>query len=139
MVQERVLDGVQFHFPRRRINRYRGRVWHYPLAEPLGVIDSTMLGEWCADMAGIEYDLVGAFRSRDTILGCLLRRKADLTSLFCSELCAAALTHIGRLPADTNPSSWSPNRLCRTMVRQGIHTRPIRVKSRPCPIVRTGG
>jgi hypothetical protein len=79
-----------------------------------------------ADNHGTPYDVRGAFDSRDLPIGRLYRRlagKEDLASLFCSELCPAALRRAG-VWRDENVSSYSPNRFCRTGVRRGVLAYP---------------
>jgi len=52
----------------------------------------------------------------------------DLGSLFCSELCAAALMRLHRMPLE-NPSAYNPASLVRELRRCGTYgtPQPIRV------------
>ena len=128
-IQARVVSGVQAHRLWARLRTFAGRVWVYRLTTPLTEAESTRLSLFVWTHLGVSYDFLGAFRLRVTPLGLLeqLLCPEELHSLFCSELLAAALRHIGR-HGDHNASRWSPNRLCRHLVRAGIYCPAVRIK-----------
>lgn len=128
----KVHDGVQFHYVPERVRSYRGLVWRYPLSKPLTVHESRLLGNWCASQHGKTYDYIGAFRSRETLVACLLRKDEDLNSMFCSELWTAGLREVRRVRTE-NASAWSPNLLGRYLVRHRVCKRPETLKGKPCP------
>jgi len=104
-------------------------VWHYPFYRPLYPFESKRLSEFLLEYLGKDYDAIGAFRAGGigwSWLESKLRRQ-DLTSLFCSEYCAAAHAHVGVFRTD-HVSRWSPNRLVRTERRRGILLKPWRLK-----------
>jgi hypothetical protein len=108
---------------------YNGKVWHYPLCRPLYDDERQRLSTFLHSTIGTPYDAIGAFRSGGlgfSFIESLLRNQ-DLSSLFCSEWCAAALCHIGLFATD-NVSRWSPNKFVRAARRQAILCRPQRIK-----------
>jgi hypothetical protein len=54
----------------------------------------------------------------------------DLDSLFCSELCAAALMRLHRMPL-SNPSLFNPASLVREVRRCGTYGAPRSLKPQP--------
>lgn len=121
--------GTQAHTLESRLKDYSGKVWHYPLKSPLYDFEVKRLNNFLADTVGIPYDQIGAFRSGGfgwSLFESFLHEE-DLSHVFCSEWCAAAHAQIGRFNTD-NFSRWSPNRLARTMRRQGILAKPRRLK-----------
>lgn len=129
-VSGQVVSGVQAHRPRDRIPTYRGRVWRYPLAEPLADWQAELLTKWCERHLGREYDALEAIGARDLPLAWLHRKlfgKEDLRRLYCAEFDAAAERYIGRFQTDY-AGRWNPNSLCRELLRRGIVQRPIRLK-----------
>jgi hypothetical protein len=109
-----------------------GRIYHYPLAVPLSGADADCLRDYMTDLVRAEkpYDFVGAAKSRFTLvalLRCWLHGRESLRSLFCSEMCAAALRYVGRFHTK-NASAWSPNQLCRRCVRQWVLCPAVRLK-----------
>lgn len=127
VVAGRRVEGVQLHHLRQRVLEYHGWVWHYPLSEPLRPLEARRLAAFCRKHLGAPYDLRGAMGARHTLLARWFRGREDLSRLFCSEWCAAALREAGRLETQ-NASAWSPNGLARHLVRTGIVHRPRRVK-----------
>jgi len=127
VVQGRRVEGVQLHHLRQRVLEYRGRVWHYPLVEPLRPLESRRLTMFCRKHLGRRYDYRGAADARHMPLARLFRGREDLSRLFCSEWDAACLREVGRLDTK-NASAWSPNGLARHLVRTGIVHRPRRIK-----------
>lgn len=124
------IDGVQAQRLRARVREYRGHVWHYPLKTPLSRLESVTLTNYCESQLATAYDTVGAMRSRFLGLGWLRRRLCsheDLTSLFCSEFCAAAYREVGRFETP-DASGWHPNGLARALVRRQVCTKPRRLR-----------
>ena len=126
-IQSKVVQGVQVHRIADRVRLYRGKVWRYPLARALCPIAERQLWEFTEAYLGASYDAIGAFRSRDTVLGILERhfRPENLMALFCSEFVAAGLRHIGLFPTD-KADRWNPNSLCRRLRRIGLYLKPER-------------
>lgn len=129
LVRRRRVDGVQCHRIRTRLKTYCGRAWLYRLKQPLAEREGYCLTSYLYSNLGRDYDYLGALRARETPLGWMEQWLCpeNLHSLFCSELAAAAYRRVGRLNT-ANCSKWSPNRLARTLVRQGITLPPIRLK-----------
>ena len=125
--------GVQAHAVEQKILDCDGRIWHYPLCHPLVEWQRETLTDYLCGLIEnhVDYDALGAFRSRETPLGFLERwlcgAEENLASLFCSELVAAAWREI-LLWTPANASRWTPNALARARVRQGVCQRPRRVK-----------
>lgn len=118
------VSGVQCQEINGRIKRYDGRVWHYPLIEPLGQVRSAVVTRWWTDRLGHAYDTAGAIQSRKA----WYFRQADLTSLFCSEACVAVLQEIGIiLDGRRNASQWTPNATGRALVSQRLTYKPRRL------------
>uniref|UniRef100_A0A6M3KW56 Peptidase n=1 Tax=viral metagenome TaxID=1070528 RepID=A0A6M3KW56_9ZZZZ len=111
------------------INRSRGRVWHYPCRHNLRPLHSRRLTRFLVDQLGKGYDKIGAFRAAGVGFSWLesLLRKEDLSSLFCSELCAAAYKHIWVMDTD-HASKWSPNSFIRYCRKENILLEPKRLK-----------
>jgi hypothetical protein len=128
LIQNKHVSGTQAHTLDSLLN-YNGTVWHYPLCRPLYDDERERLNDFLLSTIGLPYDAIGAFRSGGlgfSFVESLLRNQ-DLSSLFCSEWCVAALTHIGLFRTD-NVSRWSPNRFIRSARRQAILCRPVRLK-----------
>lgn len=125
-----VRSGVQAHRPEHRVAEYvqsGGRVDCYRLAPMFSFssTESTMLS-WILRTHFlsrlVDYDVGGALVS-GTRVWQLLRSfpGADMNRVFCSELCAAVLMRLGRMPLD-NPTRYNPARLLRRLVRMGIYS-----------------
>lgn len=125
------VEGVQAHLIRLRVKRYHGRVWLYPLRNPLTPAESESLTSFCMKHLGVGYDPIGAFRARHTPLGLFLLhfRAENLMSLFCAEWCAAAERQVNRFHTG-NVSKWNPNSFCRALLRRGVCGRPQRFYGR---------
>ena len=123
------INGVQAHPIERRITNYDGKVWHYPLCRELSQDESLSLSGFLFWALGLPYDNIGAFRSGGLGFSFVesLLRPANLSSIYCSELAAAAHHHIGRLKT-YNVSRFNPNRFVRLETRKGIIRRPQRLK-----------
>lgn len=126
-IQERIVDGVQAHVPAERIQDYLsagGRVDLYRLVEieSLSRSETALLSRILIDHflgEAHSYDLCGALLSGTRAFQLTrLFPSADLQQLFCSELIAAVLMRLGRLPRG-NPTRYSPARLLRTLVCHG--------------------
>lgn len=122
-------SGTQAHHIGPRLQSYRGKVWHYPLAKPLRPWERKALSRFLKDGLGKPYDMTGAERSAGKIWSAVQAHlhEESLSALFCSEWVAAALKEIERF--DTlSASEWSPNALIRECNRRGILTYPRRLK-----------
>ena len=129
VVQGKPVEGTQAHRLDECIEAYGGKIWQYPLYRPVYPFESKWLSEFLLSYLGKKYDTIGAFRAAGvgwSWLESKLRRQ-DLSSLFCSEYCAAAHASIGVFQTD-HVSRWNPNRLVRTERRRGILLRPWRHK-----------
>jgi hypothetical protein len=104
-------------------------VWHYPLKCPLYYHQRARLEYVLKGYLGRDYDMNGACHSAGVVFSkvCGMIKGEDLSSLFCSEMVAAVLTHVGTLRTP-NSSRWSPNKLCRYLVREGVCLPPQRLK-----------
>ena len=114
------IKGTQAQHPVFRIRSYKGAVYHYPLKVKL---KGQVLKDFLTDNLSKPYDALGAFRSRALITGRVIRwlckREENLASLFCSEYVMAAYNAEGVYPIE-NASNWSPNRVARVLLREGI-------------------
>jgi hypothetical protein len=126
-IQQRPITGVQAHTPAERINdclAAGGAVALYRLVEieSLSKLEATLLSRILIDhflLGSTHYDLSGALLSGTRVFQWTrLFPRADLQQLFCSELVAAVLMRLGRLPRG-NPTRYNPARLLRTLVRHG--------------------
>jgi hypothetical protein len=126
----RPIQGVQAHDPARRIATYRGAVARLRLTRAwrLNVHEIALLHEWLMGVASEPYDLRGALISGTRLFKwSALMPYPDLESLFCSELCAAALMRLHRMPLE-NPSAFNPASLVREVRRCGTYGAPRFVK-----------
>jgi hypothetical protein len=128
-IQGQLFAGTQAQPIDSRLQSYRGKVWHYPIYRKLYRSETERLNRFLYQHLGIPYDRIGAFRSGGIGWSWIesLLRQSDLSSLFCSELAAAAHTHIGLFRTD-NVSRWSPNRFVRAERRAHILLKPRRLK-----------
>jgi hypothetical protein len=123
-------DGVQAHDPDQRIASYRGAVSRMRLTRAwrLSGHEIGILREWLRSVASEPYDLRGAIISGTRLFKwSALMPYPDLASLFCSELCAAALMRLHRMPLE-NPSAYNPASLVRVLRRCGTYGPPRFVK-----------
>ena len=122
-------NGTQAHPIGPRLQSYRGKIWHYPLARKLHYFERESLSKFLRSEIGRPYDLSGGVECVGKLwsLTNSFLHKESLSALFCSEWVAAALKHIGRFET-RNVSKWSPNRLVRTLRYRGTASRPVRVK-----------
>jgi len=121
--------GTQAHKLEDILRAYKGKAYLYPLYRPLYPNEDERLTEFLMETIHVPYDAMGAFRSAGVGLSWIesLFREQSLTSIFCSEWCAAAYAVVG-LHATDHVSRWSPNRLCRHLRRHGILCKPKRLK-----------
>lgn len=127
-IQKKPYKGVQAVKLEDRLAYYNGRVWHYPIYRQLFGAESERINEFLISKIGIPYDKVGGMRTAGVGLSWLeyVLRNEDLSSLFCSELIAAAHRRIGLLRTD-NVSRWNPNKLVRYERRDRTLLRPRRI------------
>lgn len=126
----RRIEGVQAHDPVSRIAGYPGKVARVRLtpAWRLNVREIGILHDWLLHVASEPYDLRGALLSGTRLFKwTALMPYPDLDSLFCSELCAAALMRLYRVPL-ANPSLYNPASLVRILRRCGTYAAPQLVK-----------
>jgi hypothetical protein len=126
----RPVKGVQAHTIDELIAMpcYR-QIWHYSLRAELYADEEERLLYYLDSIVGLPYDMGGAIRSGGVLLSLLSRlvRDEELKKLCCPEVCMAALAHINRVSVP-NASYWSPNRMLRYLVRNGIYNQPVRIK-----------
>ncbi|MGQ0636459.1 MAG: hypothetical protein ACT4QC_17745 [Planctomycetaceae bacterium] len=126
--------GVQAHVPADRIAAYRGRVALLRLAPvwQLSREESRLLAKMLRHVHGAHYDFGGAVLSGTRIFKwTALVPYGDLGSLFCSELCAAVLMRLGRLPI-ANPAAYNPAGLVRALRRAGVYQAPLPLTAGNC-------
>ncbi len=129
IIQKERVKGVQAHFLTQRIEAYKGKVWLYPLARSLSFSQKRKLCNYLDSQIGVQYDTLGAFRSRDlSILEKIIFRKPDLHSLFCSEYCGEAHKVIGVIDPEVNCGKLNPNKLIRLEKALGIVNNGIRME-----------
>lgn len=115
--------GVQFHRPEDRLAVYPGHVARIRLANgwKIDEAEADFITGWFYHRRKLTYDARGAICSGTRVLKWTrLLPTADLGSQFCSELCAAALMRIGRLPID-NPTVYNPASLVAQLIRSGVY------------------
>ncbi len=93
-----------------------------------------LLHDWLLHVAEEPYDLRGALLSGTRLFKwTAFMPYPDLESLFCSELCAAALMRLQRMPL-SNPSLYNPASLVRELRRCGTFGAPQMIKKlQECP------
>ncbi len=121
--------GLQAHKIQRRVAKYNGKVWVYPLRNRLGEANDHGLGLLCQGYLGRSYDYIGAFRCRSTPFGWLERKLSgpNKQALFCSEFVANMLLSCGQFRT-LDTEKWNPNNLCRALVKRGVTSKPQRLK-----------
>ncbi|MFZ5833151.1 MAG: hypothetical protein ACOY3P_23945 [Planctomycetota bacterium] len=121
--------GTQAHDLDFILGHYSGKAWHYPLYRPLYANEDERLTKFLIDTIGVPYDALGAFRSAGVGLSWIesLFREQDLSTIFCSEMVAAAYATVGLFATD-NVSRWNPNKLVRHLRRAEILLKPRRLK-----------
>ncbi len=137
VIQGKSIDGVKAVRLKDRFEQYSGRMWHYPIYRPLFTNEANRLNAFLLETIGVPYDHIGAIRAGGIGWSWFesMIHRADLGSIFCSELCAAGHTKIGLLQTD-NVSRWNPNRFLRRERRERILKKPWRLKcedfAQPC-------
>lgn len=123
--------GVQVHSVASRIADYcrsGGVVVQYRLTD-IDALDraesarlTSMLTSYCGsdDKPPVGYDAAGACFSGLRIAPLLPFARANLETMFCSELIAAVLQRLCRMNR-CNPATCNPGRLLRRLVRQGTY------------------
>ncbi len=124
-IKHKTINGVQAHLPTRLVTAYPGYVFRARVnwASPVRWNESEMLSTFLQQFIGCQYDYLDAVRS--------VRGRShipSLKSLFCSEVVAAALVCLGRLPADLAPDRYSPAKLMKRLVYNGICDTPVQIK-----------
>ena len=124
-ISQEAFCGFQAHFIEDVLGEYNGRIWLYPLYRRLYQHEDYRLSAFLHGSLGTPYDRPGAIRSGGFVWGGVnaLARRESLCSLFCSEVVAAAESRIGIFPT-SNASRWNPNKLIRTMRRDGLLRSP---------------
>ncbi len=124
IIQGKPFKGTQAQNIADRIASYNGKVWHYPLSRYLYSHEANRLNGFLHTHIGIPYDEIGAFRACDHFAWWeQFLHPENLSSIFCSEWCAAAHNEIGIFPT-ADASRWSPNHLVREERWFGVIHRP---------------
>lgn len=119
-------EGVQFHHLQKRIDAYQGDVYRLRLANgwKLDRHEIEWLQGWLWHRRQQVYDLRRAILSGTRIMKWFaLMPYPDPGAVFCSEMCAAALMRLHRLPLQ-NPAVYNPASLVRELRRCGVYTAP---------------
>lgn len=122
--------GAQAQYLNTRLLGYEGKIWHYPLVEPLTEEESARLTAYLVPMLGTPYGEVAAFRSGGLGWSWLEQKihgPANLSSIFCSEWVAGGHKTVNRLQTD-NIGKWNPNRLVRHQLHHKVIGNPLRLK-----------
>lgn len=123
------VSGVQAHYPETRINDYvvnEGRVdvWRLNAYWELSTAENTVLWQLLARHLGDQetlYDMRGAITSGTRLLCKILTwLETDLERVFCSELIAAALMRLHRMPL-ANATRYNPGRLLRQLYSLNVY------------------
>ncbi len=121
-------DGVQAHHWEDRILEYPGRIERFRLSEhwQLTPAEHSMLKDMLLRYwMGLPYDMRGAILSGTKVLKFVRRwREANLAKQFCSELVAAVLMRLNRMPI-SDPALYNPAGLIRQLRRCGTYSAPI--------------
>jgi hypothetical protein len=124
------IKGVQAQNPIVRASTYNGEVSLLRLREPLVEPEQERLTKILLYHLGTPYDGAGAIRCGLTLIHRRpWRLKTEMSTYFCSELVAAALTKLGVLSIQ-RPALWSPGALVRFLVEANIYFPPEPLK--PC-------
>lgn len=122
-------SGTQAHYIESRLESYRGKVWHYPLAVPLSRSERRTLSAHLISEIGRPYDLAGGERAVGKVWSMLNSHlhPESLSALFCSEWVADGERVVDRF-ATKDASRWTPNFLMRAMLKRGDVKQPRRIK-----------
>lgn len=127
-ISGRYIYGVQARIPKRRIEetvKSGGRVELYRLApiDKLRLGESSLLDRLVVEnLIGkpVPYDIPGAIVSVLSSLKLVrLGLVADLSAVFCSEVVAKLYMRLGKLNL-ANPTTFTPAKLCRRLLRTGV-------------------
>jgi len=129
VISEENFTGTQAHWLEDILRVYKGRAYHYPLYRPLYPNEDERLTQFLMETIHTPYDMMGAFRAAGVGLSWFesLLRPQDLSTIFCSEWVASALSVIGVYPT-SNASRWNPNHLIRHLRWNGVLCKPRRLK-----------
>ena len=114
------IDGVQAHWPDRRVAKCEGKVWLLRTRKHLAAAVRRRLGRFLQSCLGTPYDVPQALLSGTWLLNLTEFDAEDTSKLFCSEYVRLALEDAG-IVADTNASIWTPARLVRELVQIGLY------------------
>jgi len=125
------IRGVQAHRPMTRVVRFNGDVWllrlHNDYRLNANQVRKLTLG-YLSEI-GTAYDGRAAFKSGTRIIKrSWYFNRADMSSLFCSEMIARRLQVLHLLPL-SNPARYSPRNLYRTLVGAGVYRPPVKIHS----------
>lgn len=128
VVQGKPVKGVQVHWLEEIASR-PGKIWRYPIAKPLDSVEARRLKIFLVSQLGKDYDYAGALASGPRLIrwSSWLFKDESLSSIFCSELCAAAYDRLLRFDIRTS-SVYNPNNMLRRMLRRGCVLEPQRIK-----------
>jgi len=121
--------GTQAHRLEDILRVYKGRAYHYSLYRPLYPNEDERLTQFLMETIHTPYDMMGVFCAAGVGLSWFesLLRPQDLSTIFCSEWLAAALSVIG-VYSTSNVSRWNPNHLVRKLRWNGVVCKPRRLK-----------
>lgn len=130
----RLVRGVQAHYPEDILSDPKVKYYHVPLRRRLYRHEADRLQAYLDDSLGRDYDYIGAFKSGGFLFKYLnsFLFEENNHSLFCSELCAEALVHIG-VWNQRHISRWSPNALYRRLYFEGVVNKAKRIPCFDCP------
>lgn len=131
----RVVRGVQCHWMHDVCEWGDCKLWHIPLRRKLYNHEDERFRRFLDECIGRSYDFIGAGRAGGIVFRTLaaIFHPENLASMFCSELCAAALVNTG-VWSTRSASKWSPNSLYRRLYWDGIVERRRRLKCTPANI-----
>lgn len=127
---QKVVTGVQMHRLQDVLDFVQGqKVYHLPIRRALYPEESERLMYWLYSKLGTPYNLAGAERSAGLVFRLLssVMEPENLSSLFCSQMVAAALLDIGVF-STYNVDKFNPNALCRALYWAGKYGDRKRIK-----------
>lgn len=125
-----VVTGVQMHRLQDVLDFVKGqKVYHLPLRRALYPHEVERLMYWLYSKLGTPYNMAGAERSAGLIFRLLssVMEQENLSSLFCSQMVAAALLDTGVF-STYNVDKFNPNALCRALYWAGKYGDKRRIK-----------
>lgn len=127
-IQGKPFRGTQAHPLEDRVATYPGRIWHYPLSEPLWDNERERLNAFLLEHIGADYDKFAALFAADLAPSWVESYlNPEHRDSCCSVWACAAHAYIGRF-STSNVGRWSPTRFCRAERRQGLLAAPVRLK-----------